>query len=207
MKHEISPMLENAFERRFCYSQLGVDVSNFEAQHSDRVEQCIKYLDDFFSRHQTNIPETDSLNDARDLIGLAHDNLNTAMEFCKVTPAPPPRHIPDPKTNWLSIDTVQINPSLLVPDDIDSGAFSENEHLSIDALRQLSTRYRLGAYFTGSAPRLQRGVRMRKEPLSAKITKRNSKAKKWRPTTYEHNGTKSDTDLIIRSSDLTAKAA
>lgn len=202
MEHEISPMLENAFERRFCHGQLGTDISDFEVQHCNRVEQCINYLNEFFCRHQTNVLESESSHDALDLIGLVHDGLSTEMESPPATSTPPTPAIQDARTNLLWVDTIRSSPAVVTVDDVETDRLSEKQDICEQVMRQFSERYRLSAILAANAPRMRKGVRMRREPLRAKAGEKNSKTNVHKVSIHEHKVTGCD-GLV--TTELTAK--
>ncbi|KAK5943331.1 hypothetical protein PMZ80_004338 [Knufia obscura] len=66
-----TPVMEVAHERRFAVSETKQSMSDFEVEHSRRMEETIAHLESHFAKHPTNESEDSKIRQSRDLIGLA----------------------------------------------------------------------------------------------------------------------------------------
>jgi len=80
-----SSMLEQASERQFAISQLGLVSAGFEVQHTERIKLTLQYLDNHFTNHQCErSPQRPSSPYREHLIDFSLSKFTTPFE-----PLPP----------------------------------------------------------------------------------------------------------------------
>jgi len=105
-----SPMLEQADERRFAFSQLGSQGANFEVEHTARVDLALQTLFRHFDAHVSHEPDRPCSPYHAELAGLRHVHRDDEPLDLRISspvprkkrerasPGPPSIHHPRPRT-------------------------------------------------------------------------------------------------------------
>lgn len=172
-----SSMLENAFERRFCVTQMNICLDDFERTHSDRIGALIGVLENHVRQHQTDYPEDAQARDDEALVGLCSLNplyLNEGRQY----------HVPNasPRMSAASYNLASV--PLLADENEDDGGFliaeigdrgTYAEQLGQELMEAFKQKAREDSHLKSPNPRMRKLIRLRKEPVSCAPDNKDTK--------------------------------